>query len=145
MSYCVSSLLPVVCWRAYILLCFPLYLQYKTYALQQTTGGKEENTIRHMPSNKQLEVKRKHNKTYALQQVTGGKEENTIRHEGIFLIVFSSLPPVVCWRAYVLLCFPLYLQLLVGGHMSYCVFLFTSSCLLEGICLIVFSSLPPVT
>jgi hypothetical protein len=44
------------------------------------TGGKEENTIRHIPSNKQLEVKRKHNKTYTLQQVTGGKEENTIRH-----------------------------------------------------------------
>jgi hypothetical protein len=61
------------------------------------------------------------------------------------LIVFSSLPPVTCWGVYVLLCFPLYLQLFVGGYMSYCVFLFTSSCLLEGICLIVFSSLPPVT
>jgi hypothetical protein len=28
-------------------------------SLHQVTGGKEENTIRHMPSNKQLEVKRK--------------------------------------------------------------------------------------
>ena len=64
--------------------------------------------------------------------------------EGICLIVFSSLPPVACWRVYVLFCVPLYLQLLVGGYMSYCVFLFTSSYLLEGICLIVFSSLPPV-
>jgi hypothetical protein len=64
--------------------------------------------------------------------------------EGICLIVFSSLPPVACWRVYVLFCVPLYLQLLVGGYMSYCVFLFTSSYLWEGICLIVFSSLPPV-
>jgi hypothetical protein len=36
-----SSLPPVTCWRVYVLLCFPL-----------VTGGKEENTIRHIPSNK---------------------------------------------------------------------------------------------
>ena len=63
----------------------------------------------------------------------------------------SSLPPVVCRREHVLftLCsVRLYLQLFVGGNMSYLryvQFVFTSSCLWEGTCLIMFSSsLPPV-
>ena len=71
----------------------------------------------------------------------------------IYVMFCSSLPPVVCKRAHVLftLCtVPLYLQLYVGGLMSYLcyvLFVFTSSCLQEGSCLIyvIFcSSLPPV-
>ena len=65
----------------------------------------------------------------------------------------SSLPTVVCRREHVLftLCsVRLYLQLFVGGNMSYLryvQFVFTSSCLQEGTCLIYVmfsSSLPPV-
>ena len=53
----------------------------------------------------------------------------------------SSLPPVVCRRAHVLFV-RFYLQLFVGDLMS-CLFVFTSSCLLESSCLVC-SSLPPV-
>ena len=71
----------------------------------------------------------------------------------IYVMFCSSLPPVVCKRAHVLytLCsVRLYLQLFVGGLMSYIryvLFVFTSSCLQEGSCLIYVmfcSSLPPV-
>ena len=71
----------------------------------------------------------------------------------IYVMFCSSLPPVVCKRAHVLftLCsVHLYLQLLVGGLMSYLrylLFVFTSSCLQEGSCLIFVMfglSLPPV-
>ena len=71
----------------------------------------------------------------------------------IYVMFCSSLPPVVCRRAHVLstLCsVRLYLQLFVGGLMSYLryvLFVFTSSCLQEGSCLIYVmfcSSLPPV-
>ena len=71
----------------------------------------------------------------------------------IYVMFCSSLPPVVCRRAHVLftLCsVRLYLQLFVGGLMSYIryvLFVFTSSCLQEGSCLIYdmfCSSLPPV-
>ena len=71
----------------------------------------------------------------------------------IYVMFCSSLPPVVCRRAHVLftLCsVRLYLQLYVGGLMSYLryvLFVFTSSCLQEGSCLIYVlfcSSLPPV-
>ena len=71
----------------------------------------------------------------------------------IYVMFGSSLPPVVCRRAHVLftLCsVRLYLQLFVGGFMSYLRyvrFVFTSSCLYEGSCLIYVmfcSSLPPV-
>ena len=71
----------------------------------------------------------------------------------IYVMFGSSLPPVVCRRAHVLfkLCsVRLYLQLFVGGLMSYLryvLFVFTSSCLQEGSCLIYVmfgSSLPPV-
>ena len=71
----------------------------------------------------------------------------------IYGMFCSSLPPVVCRRAHVLftLCsVRLYLQLFVGGLMSYLryvLFVFTSSCLQEGSCLIYVmfcSSLPPV-
>jgi hypothetical protein len=49
--------------------------------------------------------------------------------------------PVVCRRAHVLFG-RVYFKLFVGGFM-YCLFVFSSSCLLEGSC-IVCSSLPPV-
>ena len=71
----------------------------------------------------------------------------------IYVMFCSSLPPLVCRRAHVLftLCsVRLYLQLFVGGFMSYLryvLFVFTSSCLQEGSCLIYVmfgSSLPPV-
>ena len=71
----------------------------------------------------------------------------------IYVMFASSLPPVVCRRALVLftLCsLHLYLQLFVGGVMSYLCyvrFVFTSSCLQEASCLIYVmftSSLPPV-
>ena len=90
----------------------------------------------------------------------------------IYVICVWSLPPVVCRRVHVLFMlfvFGLYLQLFVGGFMSYLcylclslppvvcrrvhvlfmlfVFVFTSSCLQEGSCLIYVicvSSLPPV-
>ena len=71
----------------------------------------------------------------------------------IYVMFRSSLPPVVCRRAHVLftLCsVRLYLQLFVGGLVSYSryvLFVFTSSCLQEGSCLIYVmfgSSLPPV-
>ena len=71
----------------------------------------------------------------------------------IYVMFCSSLPPVVYERAHVLysLCsVRLYLQLFVGGLMSYIryvLFVFTSSCLQEGSCLIYVmfcSSLPPV-
>ena len=71
----------------------------------------------------------------------------------IYVMFCSSLPPVVWRRAHVLytLCsVRLYLQLFVGGLMSYIryvLFVFTSSCLQEGSCLIYVmfcSSLPPV-
>ena len=71
----------------------------------------------------------------------------------IYVMFCSSLPPVVCRRAHVLftLCsVRLYLQLFVGGLMSYLryvLFVFTSSCLQEDSCLIYVmfcSSLPPV-
>ena len=71
----------------------------------------------------------------------------------INVIFGSSLPPVVCRTAHVLftLCsLRLYLQLFVGGLLSYLRyvhFVFTSSCLQEGSCLIYImfaSSLPPV-
>ena len=71
----------------------------------------------------------------------------------IYVIFASSLPPVVCRRALVLLTLcslRLYLQLFVGGLMSYLryvLFVFTCSCLQEGSCLIYVmftSSLPPV-
>ena len=71
----------------------------------------------------------------------------------IFVMFVSSLPPVVCRRSHVLftLCSGrLYLQLFVGGLMSYLRYVrvvFTSSCLQEGSCLmyVMFgSSLPPV-
>ena len=71
----------------------------------------------------------------------------------IYVMFASSLPPVVCRRALVLftLCsLRLYLQLFVGGLLSYLRyvhFVFTSSCLQEGSCLIYVmftSSLPPV-
>ena len=71
----------------------------------------------------------------------------------IYVMFCSSLPPVVCRRALVLftLCsLRLYLQLFVGGLMSYLryvLFVFTSSCLQEGSCLIYVmftSSLSPV-
>ena len=70
-----------------------------------------------------------------------------------YVIFASSLPPVVCRRALVLLTLcslRLYLQLFVGGLMSYLryvLFVFTCSCLQEGSCLIYVmftSSLPPV-
>ena len=70
-----------------------------------------------------------------------------------YVMYGSSLPPVVCRRARVLftLCsVHLYLQLFIGGLMSYIryvLFVFTSSCLQEGSCLIYVmfcSSLPPV-
>ena len=60
----------------------------------------------------------------------------------IYVMFCSSLPPVVCRRAHVLftLCsVHIYLQLLVGGLMSYLrylLFVFTSSCFQEGSCLI---------
>jgi hypothetical protein len=65
----------------------------------------------------------------------------------------SSLPPVVCRTArvlYTLCSVRLYLQLFVGGPVSYIRYVrivFTSSCLWEGSCLnyVMFgSSLPPV-
>ena len=71
----------------------------------------------------------------------------------IYVMFCSSLPPVVCERAHVLysLCsVRLYLQLFVGGFMSYLRyvrFVFTTSCMQEGSCLIYVmfcSSLPPV-
>ena len=71
----------------------------------------------------------------------------------IYVMFGSSLPPVVCRRAHVLftLCSGrLYLQLLVGGLMSYLRYVrvvFTSNCLQECSCLICVmfgSSLPPV-
>ena len=71
----------------------------------------------------------------------------------IYVMFCSSLPPVVYERAHVLysLCsVRLYLQLFVGGLMSYIryvLFVFTSSCLQGGSCLIYVmfcSSLPPV-
>ena len=71
----------------------------------------------------------------------------------IYVMFCSSVPPVVCKRTHVLytLCsVGLYLQLFVGGLMSYIryvLFVFTSSCLQEGSCLIYVmfcSSLPPV-
>ena len=71
----------------------------------------------------------------------------------IYVMFGSSLPPVVCKRAHVLftLCSGrLYLQLLVGGLMSYLRYVhlvFTSSCLQDGSCLIYVmfaSSLSPV-
>ena len=71
----------------------------------------------------------------------------------IYVMFGSFLPPVVCRRAHVLftLCSGrLYLQLFVGGLMSYLRyvrFVFISSCLDEGSCLIYVmfgSSLPPV-
>ena len=71
----------------------------------------------------------------------------------IYVMFGSSLPPVVCRRAHVLftLCSGrLYLQLFVGGLMSYLRYVrvvFTSSCLQECSCLIYVmfgSSLPPV-
>ena len=71
----------------------------------------------------------------------------------IYVMFCSSLPPVVCRRAHVLftLCsVRLYLQLYVGGLMSYLryvLFVFTTSCLQKGSCLIYVmfsSSLPPV-
>ena len=71
----------------------------------------------------------------------------------IYVMFGSSLPPVVCRRAHVLftLCsVRLYLQLLVGGlvsYLRYALFVFNSSCLQEGSCLIYVMfglSLPPV-
>ena len=71
----------------------------------------------------------------------------------IYVMFGSSLPPVVCKRAHVLftLCLGrLYLQLFVGGLMSYLRYVhlvFTSSCLQDGSCLIYVmfaSSLSPV-
>ena len=71
----------------------------------------------------------------------------------IYVMFCSSLPPVVCRRAHVLftLCsVRLYLQLFVGGlvsYLRYVLFVFTSSCLQEGSCLIYVmfcSSLSPV-
>ena len=71
----------------------------------------------------------------------------------IYVMFGSSLPPVVCKRAHVLftLCSGrLYLQLFVGGLMSYLRYVhlvFTSSCLQDGSCLIYVmfaSSLSPV-
>ena len=71
----------------------------------------------------------------------------------IYVMFASSLSPVVCRRALVLftLCsLRLYLQLFVGGlisYLRYVRFVFTSSCLQEGSCLIyvmLSSSLPPV-
>ena len=71
----------------------------------------------------------------------------------IYVMFASSLSPVVCRRAHVLftLCsLRLYLQLFVGGLLSYLRyvrFVFISSCLQEGSCLIYVmfgSSLPPV-
>ena len=71
----------------------------------------------------------------------------------IYVMFGSSLPPVVCRRAHVLftLCSGrLYLQLFVGGLMSYLRYVrvvFTSNCLQECSCLICVmfgSSLPPV-
>ena len=71
----------------------------------------------------------------------------------IYVMFTSSLPPVVCRRALVLftLCsLRLYLQLFVGGLMSYLRYVrvvFTSSCLQDGSCLIYVmfgSSLSPV-
>jgi hypothetical protein len=71
----------------------------------------------------------------------------------IYVMFGSSLPPVVCRRTHVLVTLysvRLYLQLFVGGSMSYLRyvrFVFTSSCLYEGSCLIYVmfcSSLPPV-
>ena len=71
----------------------------------------------------------------------------------IYVMLTSSLPPVVCRRALVLftLCsLRLYLQLFGGGLLSYLryvLFVFTFSCLQEGSCLIYVmfaSSLPPV-
>jgi hypothetical protein len=129
----------------------------KTWALLQTTGGKDKQT-KNEPSYKQLKVKtkkqdmspptnnwrwRQTNNTWALLQTTGGKDKQT-RHEPSYkqlevktnkkdmspegsCIVCSSLPPVVCRRAHVLFV-RLYLQLFVGGLM-FCLFVFTSSCL----------------
>ena len=71
----------------------------------------------------------------------------------IYVMLASSLSPVVCRRALVLftLCsLRLYLQLFLGGLLSYLRYVrvvFTSSCLQEGSCLIYVmfgSSLPPV-
>ena len=71
----------------------------------------------------------------------------------IYVMFGSSLPPVVCRRAHVLftLCSGRrYLQLFVGGLMSYLCYVrvvFTSSCLQDGSCLIYVmfaSSLSPV-
>ena len=71
----------------------------------------------------------------------------------IYVMFASSLSPVVCRRALALftLCsLRLYLQLIVGGLLSYLRYVrvvFTSSCLQEGSCLIYVmfgSSLPPV-
>ena len=71
----------------------------------------------------------------------------------IYVMFSSSLPPVVCRTALVLftLCsLRLYLQLFVGGLLSYLRYVrvvFTSSCLQKGSCLIYVmfaSSLPPV-
>jgi hypothetical protein len=71
----------------------------------------------------------------------------------IYVMFGSSLPPVVCRRTHVLVTLysvRLYLQLFVGGSMSYLRyvrFVFNSSCLYEGSCLIYVmfcSSLPPV-
>ena len=71
----------------------------------------------------------------------------------IYVMFTSSLSPVVCRSAHVLftLCsLRLYLQLFVGGHLSYLRYVrvvFISSCLQEGSCLIYVmlgSSLPPV-
>ena len=71
----------------------------------------------------------------------------------IYVMFASSLPPVVCRRAHVLLTLcsgRLYLQLFVGGFKSYLRYVrvvFTSSCLQDGSCLIYVmfaSSLSPV-
>jgi hypothetical protein len=92
------------------------------------------------PTNNWRQRRSEHNvnKARALLQTTGDKDEAVVCRRTLVLFTFmfaSSLPSVVCRRALVLftLCsLRLYLQLFVGGLMSYLLyvhFVFTSSCL----------------
>jgi hypothetical protein len=92
-----SSLPPVVCWEHH----------NKTWAFQQTTGGKDEPNIiiRHEPSNKQLEVKTNWTSRVMSYYDVRFVFTSSCLLEGSCLIMMfgSSLPLVVCRRAHVLL------------------------------------------
>ena len=124
-----SSLTPVVCRRAYVLITICSVRLY----LQLFVGGLM-SYLRYV--------------RFVFN--SSGLQEGLCLNYDMF---GSSLPPVLCRRARVLftLCSDsLYLQLFIGGLMSYlryALFVFTSSCLQEGSCLIYVmfgSSLHPV-